>query len=91
MSASVLVVPGALFVSRLMYQSSVRSLSVIASCASLVSSSVIYFASQIFAQINKCFLGSSAASPQNSGNLIIGSCPAILNTELLPPPRGVDT
>jgi hypothetical protein len=91
MSASVLVIPGALFVSRLMYQSSAWSLSIIASCASLVSSSVICFASQIFAQMNKCFSGSSVASPQNSGNQIVGSCPAILNTELLPPLRGVDT
>jgi len=90
MSTNVLVIPGALFVSRLMYQSSARSLSVIASCASLVSSLVIYFASQIFAQMNKCFLGSYVASPRNFDNLMVGSCPAILNVELLPP-RGVDT
>jgi hypothetical protein len=77
--------------SRLMYQSSARSLNVITSCASLVSSLVICFASQIFAQMNKCFSGSSAASPQNSSNLIVGSCLAILNTELIPPLRGVDT
>jgi hypothetical protein len=78
-------------VSRLMYQSSVWSLSMIHNYKSLVSSSVICFASQIFAKMNKCFSGSSVASPQNSGNLIMGLCPAILNTELLPPPRGVDT
>jgi hypothetical protein len=91
MSASVLIIPGALLVSRLMYQSSVQSLSVIASCASLVSSSVIYFSSQIFSQMNKCFSGSSVASPHNFGNLIMGSCPSILNTELLPPSHSVDT
>jgi hypothetical protein len=78
-------------VSRLMYQSSARSLSVIASCSSLVSSSVICFASHIFVQMNKFFFGSSAASPQNSGNLIVGSCPTILNIEFLPLPHGVDT
>jgi hypothetical protein len=78
-------------VSRLMYQSSARSLSVIASCVSLVSSSMIFFSSQIFVQMNKFFWGSSVASPQNSGNLIVGSCLAIPNTELLPPPHGVDT
>jgi hypothetical protein len=90
MSASVLVVPGELFVSKLMYQSSVWYLRVIANYASLVSSSVILFASHIFAQINKCFLGSYVSSPRNYGNLMVGSYPAILNVELLPP-RGVDT
>jgi hypothetical protein len=78
-------------VSRVMYQSSAQCLSVISSCASLVSSLVICFASQIFAQMNKFFSGSSAASPRNYGNLIVGSCPAILNTKLLPPLHGVDT
>ena len=77
--------------SKLMYQFSAWSLSMIASCASLVSSSVICFSSHIFAQMNKFFLGSSAASPQNSSNQIMGSCPAILNTEFLPPLRSVDT
>jgi hypothetical protein len=91
MSSSVLVIPRALFVSRLMYQSSVRSLSMIASYASLVSSSVIYFSSQIFAQMKKIFFESFVASPRNPGNLIVGSCPAILNTKLLPPLHGVDT
>jgi hypothetical protein len=85
-----MVVPGGLFAYKLMYQSSARSLSVIANYASLVSSSVICFTSQIFSQINKCFSGSSNASPLNSGNLMVGSCPAILNVELLPL-RGVDT
>jgi hypothetical protein len=78
-------------VSRLMYQSSAQSLSVIASCASLVLSSMIYFASQILAQMNRCFSGSFATPPQKSGNLIVGLCLSILSTELLPPPRGVDT
>jgi hypothetical protein len=77
--------------SRRMYQSSAWSLSVISNCASLVSSSMIYFASQIFAQMNKCFSRSFVSSPQNSGNLIVGSCPSILNTEVLPPSCGVDT
>jgi hypothetical protein len=90
MSSSVLLIPGALFASKLMYQSNVRSLSVIASCATLVSSSVICFSSHIFAQMNKCFSGSSVASPQNSGNLMVGSFPTILNVELLHP-CGVDT
>jgi hypothetical protein len=90
MSTSVLVVLGALFASKLMYQSSARSLSVIANCVSLVSSSVIYFDSHIFSQINRCFSGSYVASPRNYGNLMVGLCPAILNVELLPP-RGVDT
>jgi hypothetical protein len=40
--------------------------------------------------MKKCFLGSFAASPRNSGNLMVGSCPAILNVELLPL-HGVDT
>jgi hypothetical protein len=91
MLSSVLVILGALFVSRLMYQSSARSLSVITSCASLVSSSVILFSCYIFAQMKKIFLGSSTSSPQNSSNMMVGSCPSILNTELLPPLRGVDT
>jgi hypothetical protein len=91
MSTNVLVVPCALFVPRLMYQSSARSLSMIANYASLVSSSVICFASQIFAQMNNFFSGSYVASPRNSGNLIVVSCLAILNTELLPLVHGVDT
>jgi hypothetical protein len=78
-------------VSRIMCQSSAQSLSVIASCTSLVLSLVIYFSSQILAQMNRLFSGSSAASPRNSGNLIVGLCPAILSAELLPPPHGVDT
>jgi hypothetical protein len=40
--------------------------------------------------MNKCFSGSSVASPRNLGNLMVGSYHAILNDELLPP-RGVDT
>jgi hypothetical protein len=91
MSSNVLVIPRALFVSRLMYHSSARSLNVITNYVSLVSSSVIYFSSQMFAQMNKCFSGYSVASPQNSSNMIVGSCPTILNIELLPPLRGVDT
>jgi hypothetical protein len=51
---------------------------------------LIYFASQLFSQINKFFSGSFNASPLNSGNLIVGSCPAILNVEILSP-HGVDT
>jgi hypothetical protein len=90
MFASVLFVLGALFASKLMYPSSARSLSVIASCASLESSSVICFSSHIFAQMNKCFSGSSVASLQNYGNLMVGSCPAIPNVEPLPP-SSVDT
>jgi hypothetical protein len=90
MSAIVLVVHTGLFVAKLIYQSSARSLSVIASCANLVSLSVIYFSSQIFSQMNKCFSGSSDASPLNSGNLMVGSCLAILKAELLPL-RDVDT
>jgi hypothetical protein len=62
----------------------------IAKCTSLVSSSMICFASQIFSQMNKFFSGSSDASPLNSGNLIVGSCPEILNVELLPS-HNVDT
>jgi len=91
MSVSVLFIHGELLVSRLMYRSSAWSLRVIASCVSLVSSSMICFSSLIFSQMNKCFLGSSVASPWNSGNQIVGSCPSILNTELLLPPCGVDT
>jgi hypothetical protein len=90
MPVSVLVIPGALFVSKLMYHYSVQSLSIITNCASFVSSLVICFASQIFAQMKKCFSGSSAASPQNYGNLMVGSCLSILNVELLPP-HSVDT
>jgi hypothetical protein len=41
--------------------------------------------------MNKCFSGSFVSSPRNFGNLIVRSCPTILNTELLPPPCGVDT
>jgi hypothetical protein len=89
-SPIVLVVPSELFAIKLKYQFSVRSLNVITNCSSLVSSSVIYFSSQIFSQINTCFYRSSDASPLNSGNLMVGSCPAILNVELLPS-RGVDT
>jgi hypothetical protein len=89
-STIVLVVLGGLFAAKIIYQSSVQSLNVIADCTSLVSSSVIYFASQIFSQINMCFSGSYNASPLNSGNLMVGSCPSILNVELLPP-CGVDT
>jgi hypothetical protein len=40
--------------------------------------------------MNKCFSGSSNASPQNYGNLIMGSCPSILNYVELLPPHGVD-
>jgi hypothetical protein len=58
--------------------------------AILVSSSVIYFSSQIFSQMNKFFSGSSDASPLNYGNMMVGLCPAILNVELLPT-CGVDT
>ena len=90
MFVNVLVVPVALFVYRLMYQSSVWSLSVIASYAILVSSSVICFSSHIFAQMNKCFSGSFATSPRYSGNLMVGLCPTILDVELLSP-CGVDT
>jgi hypothetical protein len=90
MSAIVLVVLGELFVDKLIYQSSAQSLSVITSCVNLVSSYVIYFSSQIFSQMNKCFFESFDASPLNFGNLVVGSCHAILNVELLPP-RGVDT
>jgi hypothetical protein len=58
---------------------------VIANYARFISSVVIYFASQIFSQMNKFFLGSSDASPWNSGNLIMGSWPTILNyVELIP-------
>jgi hypothetical protein len=89
-SLIVLVVLGRFFVAKIMYQSSARSLSMIANYVSLVSSSVIYFSSQIFSQMNKCFLGSSNTSPLNSGNLMVGSCPAILNAKLLPP-RSVDS
>jgi hypothetical protein len=71
-------------VSKLIYQSSARSLNVIANCASLVSSPVICLASQIFSQINRCFYGSFDASPLNSGNMMVGSCPTILNVELVP-------
>jgi hypothetical protein len=53
---------------------------------SLVSSYVICFASQIFSHMNKCFSGSCDVSPLNSSNLMMGSCPAILNVELLPFP-----
>jgi hypothetical protein len=78
-------IPCGLFTSRLMYQSNARSLSVIATCTIFVSSYVIYFASHIFSQMNNLFSGSFDASPQNSGNLIVGSCPAILScVELLP-------
>jgi hypothetical protein len=83
-SPIVLVVPSGLFVAKLIYQSSALSLNVIANYASLVSSSMIYFASQIFSQINMCFFRSSNASPLNSGNLMVGSCPTILNVEILP-------
>jgi hypothetical protein len=85
MSAIVLVVPRGLFVAKIIYQSSVQSLSVIANYVTLVSSSVIYFASQIFSQMNKCFFRSSDASPLNYDNLMVGSHLSILNTELLPP------
>jgi hypothetical protein len=81
----VLVTPGGLFTSRLVYQSNAWSISVIAYCASFLSSFVICFPSQIFSHMSKCFSGSSDASPQNSGNMIMGSCPSILNcVELLP-------
>jgi hypothetical protein len=76
-------------VAKLIYQYSVRSLNVIANCASIVSLSVIYFSSQIFSQINKCFSRSYDASDLNSSNLMVGSCPAILNVEILLS-RGVD-
>jgi hypothetical protein len=83
MSVTILVVPATLFASKLMYQSSAQSLSVIANCTSLVSSSVICFDSHIFAQMNKCFLGSFASSPRIYGNLMVGSCSSIMNVELL--------
>jgi hypothetical protein len=82
--------PYGLFTSRLIYQSSALSLSVIANCMSFVSSSVIFFSSRIFSQKNKCFSVSSNASPRNSSNLIVGSCPAILNCIELLPPHSVD-
>jgi hypothetical protein len=86
MSAIVFVTLGRMFTYRLMYQSSDRSLNVIFNCAGFVSSSIIFFASQIFSQMNRCFLVSYDVSPRNSGNLIMGSCPSILNyVELLPP------
>jgi hypothetical protein len=88
-SSIVLVVLGRLFVDKLIYQSSARSLNVIGNCASLVSSSVIYFSSQIFLQINRFFFGSSDSYPLNYGNLMVGSCPPILNVELVPL-HGVD-
>jgi hypothetical protein len=84
MFAIFLVVSGGLFVAKLIYQSNAQSLSVIATCANLVSSSVIFFSSQILSHMNKCFFGSSDASPLNYGNLMVGSCLAILNVELLP-------
>jgi hypothetical protein len=89
-SVIVFVTFGELFTSRLIYQSSARSLSVISNCASFVSSSVIFFASQIFSHMNKCFSGSFDSSPQNSSNLMMGSCLAILNYVDLLPPRSVD-
>jgi hypothetical protein len=55
-----------------------------------VSSCVVYFDSHIFSHMTKFFSGSSDASPQNSGNLIVGSCPAILNCVELLPSHGVD-
>jgi hypothetical protein len=85
-----LIVPSGLFTTNIMYQYSVQYLSVISSCTSFVSSSMIFFSSHIFSQIKKLFLGSSDASPLNYGNLMVGSCPAILNDELLPSPS-VDT
>jgi hypothetical protein len=79
-----------MFTSRLMYQSSALSLNVISNYMRFVSSSMICLASQIFSHMNKFFSGSSNASPRNSGNLIVGSCPTILNCVELLPSRSVD-
>jgi hypothetical protein len=73
-----------------MYQSSARSLSVMDNCTSLVFSTVICFSSHIFSQLNEFFSGSSDASPLNFGNLMVGSCSAILKVKIIPP-HDVDT
>jgi hypothetical protein len=39
--------------------------------------------------MKKCFSRSFVASPRNYGNLMVGSCPVIMNVELLPQ-HGVD-
>jgi len=90
MSVIVFATPSGLFTSRLMYQSRVRSLSVIANWTRFVSSYMIFFASYIFSQMNTCFSGSSDASPRNYGNLIVGYCPTILNRVELLSSRSVD-
>jgi hypothetical protein len=69
---------------------STQTLSAIANYVSFVFSSMICFASQIFLHMNKCFSRSSDASHRNYGNLIVGSCLAILNCVELLPPCGVD-
>jgi hypothetical protein len=84
-STTILVVPSGLFAAKIMYQSSARSLSVMDNCTSLVSSYVIFFSSWIFSWMNKFFSRSFDTSPLNYGKLVVGSCPAILNDELLPP------
>jgi hypothetical protein len=77
--------PCGLFTVRPIYQFSARSMNVIASCSTLVSSSMIYLSVQIFSQINRFFFVSSYPSPWNSGNRIVGFSPAIVKFVVLPP------